>query len=249
MQGDTTIEAREVPYSGSPLAGRPDRGRPPKAVIFDFDDTLVDSFDSRLYALEKVFRLAGIETPTAHEFMTGLSGRQLFGALDTLAPGRNIEGTSLSEAYRDFYWTREPGLISLFPGIRPLLRDLHSSGCRLGVFTQKSREFEIDGRRCGASRELDELGVASLFSVVVGFEDVARHKPDPEGVELALDRLGVLPEHALLVGDTAADIEAARAAGCPSCHATWGIQGDATPLGTSPDYVAGSPAELRSLVL
>ena len=196
-----------------------------------------------------MFRLAGIQTPTAHEFLTGLSGRQLFGALETLAPGRHIGGTSLSEAYRDFYWSKEPGLISLFPGIRPLLRDLHSSGCRLGVFTQKSREFEIKGRCCGASNELEELGVASLFSVVVGFEDVARHKPDPEGVELALDRLGVLPKEALLVGDSAADIEAARAAGCPSCHATWGIQGDAAPPGTSPDYVAGSPAELRSLVL
>ena len=223
--------------------------RLPKAVIFDLDDTLIDSFDSRRYALENVFRLAGIQTPTPTRFLTGLSGRQLFGALETLAPGRHIGGKSLSEAYRDFYWSKEPGHISLFPGIRPLLRDLHSSGCRLGVFTQKEREFKIEGRRYGASNELDELGVASLFSVVVGFEDVARHKPDPEGVELALDRLGVLPKDALLVGDSAADIDAARAAGCPSCHATWGIQGDAASPGTPPDYVARSSAELRSLVL
>ena len=83
--------------------------------------------------------------------------------------------------------------------------------------------------------------MASRFSVVVGFEDVARHKPYPEGVELALERLGVLPEEALLVGDSAADIEAARAAGCPSCHATWGIQGEmvlrpcvAVGIGTRP---------------
>ena len=231
------------------MADRPDRGRLPKAVIFDLDDTLIDSFDSRRYALEKVFRLAGIQTPTAHEFLTGLSGRQLLGSLETLAPGQHIEGTSLSEAYRDFYWSKRPGLINLFPGIRALLRDLHSSGCRLGVFTQKVREFEIEGRRCGASNELDELEVASLFSVVVGFEDVACHKPDPEGVELALNRLGVLAKDALLVGDSAADIEAAKAAGCPSCYATWGIQADAAPPGTSPDYVARSPSELRPLVL
>ena len=218
-------------------------------MIFDLDDTLIDSFDAIRYALEKVFDFAGIQAPSAHEFLTGLGGRQLFGALETLAPGLHIGGTSLSEAYQDFYWSKEPGLISLFPGIRPLLLELHSSGCGLGVFTQKSRAVEIDGRRCGASYELDELGVASLFSVVVGFEDVARHKPDPEGVELALGRLGVLPKEALLVGGSAADIEAARAAGCPSCYATWCIQGNAAPLSTSPDYVARSPAELRSLVL
>ena len=243
------MEACEIPQWSSTIAGRLNRGGLLKAVIFDLDDTLIDSFDSRRYALEKVFRLAGIQTPTAREFLTGLSGRQLFGSLETLAPGRHIEGTSLSEAYRDFYWSKKPGLISLFPGIRPLLQDLHSSGCKLGVFTQKGREFEIEGRCCGASYELDELGVASLFSVVVGFEDVAHHKPDPEGVQLALDQLGVLPKDALLVGDSAADIVAAKAAGCPSCHATWGIQGDAAPLGTSPDFVARSPAELRSLVL
>ena len=248
IQGGTTIEVPEVSRSSGHLADRPDHSRLPKAVIFDLDDTLVDSFDARRHALEKVLLLAGIQTPTAGEFLTGLGGRQLFGALETLAPGRHIGGTSLSEAYRNFYWGKEPGLINLFPGIRTLLRDLHSSGCRLGVLTQKSREFEIEGRRCGASSELGELGVASLFSVVVGFEDVARHKPDPEGVEVALKELGVLPEEALLVGDSAADIEAARAAGCPSCHATWGI-GDATLPGVSPDHVARSPAELRSLVL
>ena len=166
-----------------------------------------------------------------------------------MASGQHIEGTSLSEAYRDFYWSKRPGLISLFPRIRALLHDLHSSGCRLGVFTQKDREFEIEGLRYGAPNELDELGVASLFSVVVGFEDVARHKPDPEGFELALNRFGVLAKDALLVGDSAADIEASKAAGCPSCHATWGIPADTVPPGTSPDYVARSPSELRSLVL
>ena len=85
--------------------------------------------------------------------------------------------------------------------------------------------------------------------MVVGFEDVARHKPDPEGVELTLNRLGVLVKDALLVGESAAGIEAAKAAGCPSCYATWGIQADAAPPGTPPDYVARSPSELRSLVL
>ena len=243
------MEASEIPQESSPLVGRLSHSGLPRAVIFDLDDTLIDSFDSRRYAIERVFRLVGIQTPTAREFLTGLGGRQLFGALEVLAPDRQINGTSLSEAYREFYWTREPGLISLFPGIRSLLHDLNSSGCVLGVVTQKGREFKMKGRRCGASSELDELGVADLFSVVVGYEDVTHHKPDPEGVEFAIARLGVLPEETLLVGDSAADIEAARSAGCPSCHATWGIQRDAEPLSTCPDFVARSPAELRSLVL
>ena len=239
----------EIPHCSSTVEDRLDRRGFLKAVIFDLDDTLIDSFESRRYALEKVFRIVGIQTPTAREFMASLSGRQPFGALETLASGRQIEGASLSEAYRKLYWSKEPGLIGLFPGIRPLLLDLNSSGCKLGVLTQKDREFEIEGRYSGAASELEELGVSSLFSVVIGSEDVVHHKPDPEGVELALDQLGVLPKDALLVGDSAADILAANAAGCPSCHATWGIQSDATPLGTLPDFVGRSPADLRSIVL
>ena len=231
------------------MAGSPRVGVRPKAVIFDLDDTLIDSFAARRQALDRVFRLAGVYTPTAEEFFRSLNGRQLFGTLEALAPGRQIEGRTLSEAYRDFYWSKRPGLIGLYPGIGPLLKDLHSRGTKLGVVTQKGREFDAGGRVAGAAHELAEVGVADLFSVVVGFEDVSRYKPDPEGVELAFDRLGVLPEDAMLVGDSAADIEAARAAGCPSCHATWGVSGDASPVSNSADYVAASPAEVRSLVL
>ena len=231
------------------MAGSSRAGIRPRAIIFDLDDTLIDSFAARRQSLESVFRLAGIETPTADEFLRGLNGRQLFGTLEPLAPGLQIGERSLSEAYRNFYWSKEPGLISLYPGIRPLLEDLDAQGTKLGVVTQKGREFDAGGRVAGAAHELADLGVASLFSVVVGFEDVSRHKADPESVELALDRLGVLPENAMLVGDSAADIEAARAAGCPSCHATWGVPGDASPVSNSADYVAASPAEVRSLVL
>ena len=57
----------------------------------------------------------------------------------------------------------------------------------------------------------------------MGFESVTNHKPHPEGVLLALERLGADPGQCVVVGDTPADIGAAQAAGCWSCLATWGI--------------------------
>ena len=171
------------------------------------------------------------------------------GTLEELAPGCKIDGKDLSDAYLDYYWNKESGLIRLYPGIRALVEVFDSHGIKMGMVTQKVREFKIGGRIVGTASELAELGVASLFSVVVGFEDVSRHKPDPEGVQFALTRLGVLPEEALLVGDSASDINAAREAGCRSCHATWTVPDYNSPKDVSADYVATSPAYLRSLIL
>jgi len=113
---------------------------------------------------------------------------------------------------------------------------------RLGIVTQKARQLEVEGRWVGAVQELEELGVANLFSMIVGFEDVSRHKPHPEGINLALSRLAALPRQTLVVGDSAADMEAARSAGCWSYYATWGIPAAELRLeAVQADLVAETP--------
>ena len=92
-------------------------GPTPRAVLFDLDDTLVDSFDARRRALDSVFRDAGIESPTAEQFLRRLNGAQLFGTLDLLTGGGRTKEKGLSDSYRDAYWTEATGLIGLYPGI------------------------------------------------------------------------------------------------------------------------------------
>jgi HAD superfamily hydrolase (TIGR01509 family) len=129
-----------------------------------------------------------------------------------------------------------------------VLKELHSRGVKLGVVTQKGREFEVDGYPACATNELEELGILHLFSVIIGFEDILHTKPHPDGVNIALSRLAVLPEKTLVVGDSPADIGAALAAGCWSCLATWGIS---TPenivLEAQPHLVAETPEVLLRL--
>jgi len=216
-------------------------------VLFDLDDTLVDSFEARVSALGKVFVEAGIGSPTAGEFLIGLHGRQLKEALVQLEAEIGME-LDLFERYRRAYWTKKPGQIRLYPDISMCLERLHSRGVRLGIVTQKVREFEIDGHRTGAMAEMRELGISDTFSVVVGFEDVTYHKPHPEAVHVALSRLGAAPQETLVVGDSRADIEAAQRASCWSCHATWGISIDQAGLGdVQVDLVAETPGVLLGL--
>ena len=217
-------------------------------VLFDFDDTLVDSLQARVNALALVFNRAGIDAD-AEAFMLGLKGRQLKNVLDDLEArdGRNL---GLFEAYRSAYWGKEPGIIKLLPGVAEMLKELHHRDLKLGIVTQKGRDVEIDGRRVGAWHELAELGMAYLFPVMVGFEDVTRYKPDPEGIHMALGQIQADAAASMFVGDGAADIEAAQAAGCWSCHAVWGIPRAQRVLdGVRPHAVAESPQELLDLVL
>jgi phosphoglycolate phosphatase-like HAD superfamily hydrolase len=118
----------------------------------------------------------------------------------------------------------------------------------LAVVTQKSRHFQIDGVLAGVAVELEELGLAGLFPVVIGVDDVQETKPHPEGILMALERIGVQPENALMIGDTVTDIQAAKAAGCWSCLATWGVPDGASRAERSnPDMVVDTPGDLLKL--
>lgn len=219
------------------------------AVLFDLDDTLLDSFGARINTLQSVFTRVNITHPTAEQFLLSLKGTLLKDALVKLEVSLKME-SNLFEDYRHTYWTNKAGIIRLYPGVQPVLEILHSRGVKLGVVTQKVRLFNIDGRAAGALKELEELGIARLFSVVVGFEDVSRYKPDPEPINLALNRLAVQPREALMVGDSIADIESARAAGCWSCYATWGISAKEQALNSiQADLTAKTPEALLEFKL
>ena len=98
-------------------------------------------------------------------------------------------------------------------------------------------------------KEVRQAGLSEAFPVVIGMEDVTRFKPHPEGIRLAMTLLGASPENTLMIGDSFPDMEAGRAAGCWTCHATWGLpEGGGALLGVRPDIVAATPAQLSKLI-
>ena len=222
-----------------------------KAILFDLDDTLLDSISARVKTLERVFASVDITHLEAERFLRDLQGTPLETALIKLAADLNIN-TDLFEEYRRIYWSKEKGLLRLYPGVAEVLENLRRLEFKLGIVTTKTMNFEFGGNIVGgAAGELEEVGVADLFSVLVGFEHVALRKPHPEGINLALNRLEIAPPEALMVGDSASDIKAAQAAGCPGCYATWGLpSGERNNLLTivSPDFIIDSPHDLLKVL-
>ena len=214
------------------------------AVLWDFDDTLVDSLPARVDALTRVFRDANIQSVDPKRFLLNLSEKTLEASLAHLAESKG-RPRDLFDRFRSIYWKKEPGTLRLYPGVKAVLDGLGRRGVLLAIVTQKARSFKIEGVGAGVSVELEDLGIAVRFPVVIGFDDVKETKPHPEGILRALEQLGVSPGLALIVGDTVADIQAARAAGCWSCLATWGIpDGADRTRRASPDLVAETPRDI-----
>ena len=101
----------------------------------------------------------------------------------------------------------------------------------------------------GATEELSRAGLLHYFQAVVGFDDTDLHKPDPEPIFMAMERICIdEPDEILFVGDSPADVWAARNAGCKSVAALWGTLDAELLLDAMPDHRAAAPAEILALL-
>ena len=103
----------------------------------------------------------------------------------------------------------------VFPGIPGLLERLGESGMQVALVTSVPDRTLV----CEA---LEGLTLNRYFAAVVTGEDVKRNKPDPEGIQMVLERMEVRPSRVIMVGDSASDIQAGRNAGVITGAAIWG---------------------------
>ncbi|WP_131742556.1 HAD-IA family hydrolase [Actinomadura roseirufa] len=209
-------------------------GRATRAVVFDLDGVIVDSFD----VMRRAFRIAYAEVvgdgPAPFEEYSKHLGRYFPDIMRIMGLPPEIEEPFVRESYR------LAGEVTVFPGVEALLTELNRRGLRLAVATGKS------GPR--ARSLLTVLGIAGHFEHVIGSDEVPRPKPAPDIVEHALDLLGVVPEEAVMVGDAVTDLQSARGAGVGAIAALWG-ESDAEPLlAEGPDAVLRRPADLLGLL-
>jgi HAD superfamily hydrolase (TIGR01509 family) len=172
-----------------------------RALLFDWDGTLVDSYlaDSRAYLT--LFREMKID------WDIGDLARHYSPNWYRVYRAARLPRSRWSAA--DEIWTRAYAKESpaLLPGARRVVTALQRNFL-LGIVTS--------GNRRRVRRQLRAFDLAKCFSACVTSEDVARKKPNPEGLKLALERLRARPQECVYVGDTAEDIEMARRAGVKS---------------------------------
>ena len=178
--------------------------------MFDLDGTLVDTIALIIESYQHAFRSV-LETELPETRIRSWIGQPLLRCFQQAALEHAPE---LFESYTAWNQANTERLARPYAGIDRMLVDLGNAGARLAVATSK--------RLAPAQVALTWCGLDGLVDVLVTMEDTDRHKPDPDPLLLAAQRLGVAPEHAAYVGDAVVDLQAARNAGMSAVAVLWG---------------------------
>ncbi|MEE8438081.1 MAG: phosphoglycolate phosphatase [Micropepsaceae bacterium] len=214
-----------------------------RAIIFDLDGTLVDTAPDLTAALNAVLRDAGHRTFDTAELrsLVGFGVRRLF--------ERAFErtGTAISEEellkYSDeflrYYRANIAKKSRPYPRVTETLLSLADEGFHLGVCTNKPHDL--------TELLLDELDLARHFGAVVGAGNTAHNKPDPGHILDVVRALEANVKRTVMVGDSAVDVAAAKAAEIPVIVMSYGYTTEpAHMLGA--DALTGEFADVPALV-
>jgi pyrophosphatase PpaX len=206
-------------------------------VLFDLDGTVVDSGAIILASLRHATQTVLGETIPDEQLLATVGGSGLASQMRDLAPDR------VDELVRVYTEHNKPlhAQLGPFKGMLELLEELKAEGRRLGIVTAK--------RRVTVELAFETVPIEHLFDVVVAGDETERHKPHPEPLLTAVERLGAEPQDAAYVGDSPFDIQAAKAGGLTAIAVTWGgIHSRERLEQEEADYVVDSPEELRGLL-
>lgn len=211
---------------------------PFRAVLFDFDGTLADSFAAITASTNHVREKYGLpalpESEIRHYVGLGLEN-----LMQTLVP--NAPTAEAIALYRTHHQTVMLTQTKLMPGVAETIPQLARRGFRQGVCSNKRVEF--------THQLVKVLGLAPYFACVLGPDDVGdRPKPDPTMLLEGITRLKVSSRDVVYIGDMAVDVHTARAAGVTVWLVPGGASGTESAIASGPDRVLTGFTELLALL-
>jgi pyrophosphatase PpaX len=206
-------------------------------VLFDLDGTVIDSGAIILASMRHAAKeVLGAEPPD-ELLMAAVGGPGLEAQMHALAPDRVEELVTVYRAHNEPLHDE----LACCAGIEDVLVRLKDEGRRLGLVTAK--------RRATVELAFNALPLRHFFETVVGGDETKGHKPDPEPLLLAAERMHVSPKDCAYVGDSPFDIRAAKAAEMFAVAVTWGGIHDRAKLeAETPDAVVDSGEELYGVL-
>lgn len=186
-----------------------------KLIIFDFDGTLGDTRRNIVRTMQMTIEELGLDARSEQQ-MAATIGLPLAGCFEALYPDSTEEVAQIyATTYRRLFDENMKTLVPQpFPTVVETLTALKEQGYTLAIASSRSH--------ASLARLVIDMGFADSITYLIGADDVAHAKPDPEPVLNILDTLGFTAAETLVVGDMAVDILMGSRAGAKTCGVTWG---------------------------
>ena len=210
----------------------------PLAVLFDLDGTLIDSIELILNSARHAFRDRADNVPSDAEWLAGVGTPLATMFRQYVRDDAEVE--ALIAKYREYQLANHDRLTRRYDMVIEVVDGLRAAGHPQAIVTSKTGWL--------ARRGLDHVGLASHFDVIVGCDSCDRHKPDPQPVRKALERLGYAPHEAVFVGDSVHDMLAGNAAGVTTIAALWGPFSREDLIASAPNHFLDRMADLPALL-
>ncbi|MHB0866832.1 MAG: HAD-IA family hydrolase [Thermoleophilia bacterium] len=205
-------------------------------LLFDLDGTLIDTHD----LIRESFRHAAatvLGEQLVDEVLLANVGQPLMTQMELL--GGADRAQELYDTYRAFNHARHDEFIREYPGIREVLIELKARGAKLAIVTSKSRET--------VDMAFRSIPIEQYFDVVITMDDTQRHKPDPQPLLLAMQRLDLTTAESVYIGDSPFDMQAGQAADMATAGVAWGMFPAVRLKELEPDFFLQTPAEILEL--
>ncbi|MGT2428534.1 phosphoglycolate phosphatase [Cupriavidus basilensis] len=216
---------------------------PYTAVLVDLDGTLVDTAHDIVEAANRMLDELG-RAPLPFDTISGFIGKGVPNlvrrVLETAASGDRDGADSAEAVFHRHYAEVNGHLGRVYPGVQTGLAALQQQGYRIACVTNKPTAL--------AAPLLAVTGLARYLEVLVGGDSIARMKPDPEPLRHACRLLQADERRSVLVGDSAVDVAAARAAGMPVFLVRYGYAGPGGVAALGGDAVIDSLEEVPALL-
>ena len=208
-------------------------------VLFDFDGTVMNTNDVIINSWQHTFRTLENREEDVDKIIKTF-GEPLAVTMEKLFPHVPVEESI--NIYRSYHYDNFGELICLFPGMKELLSKLSGCGYKLGMVTSRLRKTTEQG--------MEKYEIIDYFDAVVTADDTTKHKPDPEPINIALEKLGSAPQESIMLGDTMFDILCAKNAGVKSVLVSWAMavtEEDKTGP-NRPDHIIEKAEDLLKLI-
>jgi phosphoglycolate phosphatase len=220
-------------------------GRPVEGVLFDLDGTLLDTVGDIARALNAALTEAGFAARPLGAVRAGVgrgAAMLIRRVLVAESPDAATEERLLERFFTHYEALHAEGTSHSppFPGVVEGLGRLSDWGVPMAVVTNKRQDLAVAA--------LEDAGLLQAFRLVVGGDTCPTRKPEPGPLLHALGILGVAPARALMVGDSANDVHAARAAGLPVLCVPYGYTEGSDPRSLPADAFIESIGHLPGLL-